>query len=103
MRKNILSESEFYIAFKRALYNLTDYDVKPNMVISPNTYLHEDLNLDSLDIVGITYELEHKYNININFDRVSDFQTVNDVYKSVITALTNKNREIAVSQQTQKR
>ncbi|MBR6010457.1 MAG: hypothetical protein IKP35_03520 [Alphaproteobacteria bacterium] len=81
MRKNILSESEFYIAFKRALYNLTDYDVKPNMVISPKTYLHEDLNLDSLDIVGITYELEQKYNVAILDENYSKLQTVNDFYK----------------------
>ena len=81
MKRNNLSKPEFCIAFRRALYNLTDYDMKSNMVVSPKTYLREDLNLDSLDIVGITCELEHKYNVVILDENYSKLQTVNDFYK----------------------
>ena len=87
---------------KRALRKLPNYN-EDKMIIKPDTKIRENLNLDSLDIVQTLLTLEHKYNITINFNNVSDFQTVNDVYKSVITALTNKNREIAVLQNTQKR
>ena len=87
---------------KRALRKLPDYNAD-KMTITTDSKIREDLNLDSLDIVQTLIILENKYNINIDFDKVSDFQTVNDLYKSLITSLTAKNREIAVLQNTQKR
>ena len=103
MRNYTTSEKIFCEkVLKRALRKLPDYSAD-KMTITTDSKIREDLNLDSLDIVQTLIALENKYNININFNSVSNFQTVNDLYKSVITALTNKNREIAVSQQTQKR
>ena len=82
--------------FKRALRKLPDYNVD-KMTITIDSKIHEDLNLNSLDIVQTVMELEHKYDISIDFNRASDFQTVNDVYKSVIDALTIKNKEVKTS------
>lgn len=46
--------------------------------IQPDTHLH-DLNLDSLDLAELFFLLEDQIKKQINLDKTSNLQTVNDV------------------------
>ena len=48
--------------------------VKPGIKYNPTLNLREDLNLDSLDIIGFLFEVEREFNIKISDEDI-------DVYK----------------------
>lgn len=92
MQKNSFSEKEFNEIFKRALYQISAYNIGQKLDIKPNTYLREDLRLDSLDIMRIIIELETKYNIRTPDDKHDKIDTVGDMYKMFSNSLIARNQ-----------
>ena len=94
MKTYTTSEKIFYEkVLIRTLCKLPDYNPY-KQTITPGSMLRKDLNLDSLDIVDTLCRLGDRYGITLDYGNFDKFQTVSDIYKSVITALTNKNREV---------
>lgn len=48
----------------------------PNLLISKNTRVFEDLNLDSLEFAKLLILLEKKTNSNINLSKIKNFQNL---------------------------
>ena len=49
-----------------------------------DTNLADDLGLDSLDIVGITMELEERLDISLEDEEVANVETVSDIVELVV-------------------
>ena len=47
--------------------------------LNNNTHLKNDLGADELDLVEITIELEHQYNIILSDQDMNGFNTINDI------------------------
>lgn len=47
--------------------------------VTPDTHLHEDLALDSLDVVEVTMSLEETFDIELPQDVVRQFSVVGDI------------------------
>ena len=52
--------------------------IKPENV-SRDSMLQEDLGMDSLDVIDMTYELEKRFNVSFEDEKVERFGTVGDV------------------------
>ena len=101
MQKNYFSETDFIKIFNRILSKLQDYDVEKNMVVTTKTFLHEDLRLDSLDIMAIIIEFESKYKIMTPDSMHDEIKTVGDMYKMFTYALTNQNKQNVIQKNIQ--
>ena len=58
--------------------------------LKPEAKLAEDLGADSLDVIDVTMEIEHQFNISISdyqMHQMTDGGTVQDVYDMVAEAL----------------
>ncbi|WP_406695531.1 acyl carrier protein [Singulisphaera sp. Ch08] len=53
------------------------------LTIEPNTRLVEDLDLDSIDIVGVTMRLEDRFHIEIDMEDIKHFRSVSDLIDQV--------------------
>jgi acyl carrier protein len=51
--------------------------------ISPELNLHNDLELDSLDVVELTLEVEREFDIRISDKEMEEWKTVKDVLDSI--------------------
>lgn len=51
--------------------------------IDVNTRLVEDLNLDSIDIVGVTMRLEDRFHVQIDVEDIKLFRSVGDLIDQV--------------------
>ena len=55
--------------------------------INEKTNIKNELNLDSLDMLEIIFELENEYKINIDDEIFSELKTIEDVVNYVIDLL----------------
>lgn len=91
MKDYILSENNFNKTLERALYRISAYNIGQKLVIKPESYLREDLRLDSLDIMRVIVELEAKYSIRTSDERHEKIATVRDLYNLFKDTLNAKN------------
>ena len=54
-----------------------------SLTIDANTRLVEDLDLDSIDIVGVTMRLEDRFHIEIDVEDIKHFRSVSDLIDQV--------------------
>ena len=69
--------------FKRTL------KVAPEKLL-PETSLKDDLNLDSLDMIEVVYEIEDEFDVQIPEDRIQEITTFDDVVEGLAAALEAK-------------
>ena len=60
----------------------------PRRSIKENTSIQEDLGADSLDVINIVMEIENKFNIEIDEDALTEFNTVGDIVKRISTVIS---------------
>ena len=58
--------------------------------VSPETNLKEDLNLDSLDMIEVVYEVEDHFDVQIPEESIKDIQTFQQVIDGLSAALSAK-------------
>jgi len=58
--------------------------------IKPETNLKDDLNLDSLDMIEVVYEVEDHFDVQIPEDSIKDIQTFQQVIDGLSKALAAK-------------
>ena len=58
--------------------------------IQPETVLKDDLNLDSLDMIEVVYEVEDHFDVQIPEESIKDIQTFQQVVDGLIKALDAK-------------
>lgn len=57
------------------------------LTIHEHSRLVEDLNLDSIDIVGVTMRLEDRFHIQIDVEDIKQFRSVSDLLDQVSVLL----------------
>lgn len=55
----------------------------PGLTLTPNSRLQEDLGLDSIDLVELAINLEHRFHIEITDAEMEQLRTVHDVLQCV--------------------
>ncbi|MCD4676481.1 MAG: acyl carrier protein [Desulfobacula sp.] len=60
----------------------------PRRSIKEDTSIQEDLGADSLDVINIVMEIENKFNIEIDEDALTEFNTVGDIVKRLSTVIS---------------
>ncbi|WP_300464386.1 acyl carrier protein [Desulfobacula sp.] len=63
-----------------------ELDVSPRS-IKDHTSIQEDLGADSLDVINIVMSIENKFNIEIDEDTLTEFNTVGDIVKRLSTVI----------------
>ena len=63
-----------------------ELDVSPRS-IKDNTSIQEDLGADSLDVINIVMTIENKFNIEINEDTLTEFNTVGNIVGALAIAI----------------
>ena len=58
--------------------------------LEPNTVLKDDLNLDSLDMIEVVYEIEDEFDVQIPEDRIQEIATFDQVVEGLAAALEAK-------------
>ena len=58
--------------------------------IEGGTSLKDDLELDSLDMIEVVYELEDKFDVQIPEDRIAEIRTFDEVVDGLHAALSAK-------------
>ena len=58
--------------------------------LEPQTVLKDDLNLDSLDMIEVVYELEERFDVQIPEERIKEIKTFDDVITGLHTTLEAK-------------
>ncbi|MHC4954907.1 MAG: acyl carrier protein [Planctomycetota bacterium] len=58
--------------------------------IQPETVLKDDLNLDSLDMIEVVYEVEDHFDVQIPEESIKDIQTFQQVVDGLSAALAAK-------------
>jgi acyl carrier protein len=53
--------------------------------IKDDTSIQEDLGADSLDVINIVMTIENKFNIEIDADTLTEFNTVGDIVNKLST------------------
>ena len=79
-----MKRDEIFKFIENYLFNYTDNDIENITVLSNLKY---DLNLDSLDMLEIIFELENEYKIDIDAEIFSELKTIEDVVDYVIDLL----------------
>lgn len=59
----------------------------PKRSIKGEASIQEDLGADSLDVINIVMAIESKFNIEIDEDALSEFNTVDDIVKKLSTVI----------------
>lgn len=62
---------------------LSEFTLEPAEKITENSRLVGDLDLTSLDVIGIISRIEDEFEIEVDEAQISDFQTVKDVTEYV--------------------
>ncbi len=52
--------------------------------------LHEDLGMDSIEIISVVAEMEDKFGVRIDDDKMIDFNMVGDYVEEIFTQCNNK-------------
>lgn len=60
----------------------------PTLTFTPRTRLQEDIGLDSIDLVELAINLEHRFHIEIPDPELETLRTVQDVLDCVDSHLT---------------
>jgi len=58
--------------------------------IAPETNLKDDLNLDSLDMIEVVYEVEDHFDVQIPEESIKDIQTFQQVVDGLSAAIAKK-------------
>ena len=58
--------------------------------ITLESAVHEDLGMDSLEVISVIYEIEEKFDIRIDDVQIAEFNTVGDIVEVVMRYLENK-------------
>lgn len=58
--------------------------------IEADTVLKDDLDLDSLDMIEVVYELEDKFDVQIPEERINEIRTFDEVVEGLHAAITAK-------------
>jgi acyl carrier protein len=58
--------------------------------IQPGTNLKDDLNLDSLDMIEVVYEVEDHFDVQIPEESIKDIQTFQQVIDGLSAAIAAK-------------
>jgi len=58
--------------------------------IENDTVLKDDLQLDSLDMIEVVYELEDRFDVQIPEDRIQQIRTFSEVVDGLLAAITAK-------------
>ena len=61
--------------------------------IRPETALKDDLNLDSLDMIEVVYEVEDHFDVQIPEESIKEIQTFQQVVDGLSAALEAKGKE----------
>ena len=52
--------------------------------------LHEDLGMDSIEIISVVAQMEEKFNVRIDDDMMIDFNMVGDYVEEIFTQCSNQ-------------
>ena len=69
----------------------------PTKAITDKASFQKDLGLDSLDFAEMVMEFEMRFHLDIPFTEAEDIHTVKEAVRYLYNALTQKNKNIAVS------
>ena len=58
--------------------------------LKPETVLKDDLNLDSLDMIEVVYEVEDHFDVQIPEDSIKEIRTFQQVVDGLHKAMTSK-------------
>ena len=58
--------------------------------LTPEASLKDDLNLDSLDMIEVVYEVEERLNVQIPEDRIKEITTFGQVIDGLYAAIDAK-------------
>lgn len=58
--------------------------------LQPDTVLKDDLQLDSLDMIEVVYEIEDRFDVQIPEDRVQEIRTFAEVVEGLQAAIEAK-------------
>lgn len=58
--------------------------------IKDDTVLKDDLQLDSLDMIEVVYELEDQFDVQIPEDRIQKIRTFSEVVDGLLAAISAK-------------
>ncbi|MHC4938376.1 MAG: acyl carrier protein [Planctomycetota bacterium] len=58
--------------------------------LQPDTVLKDDLNLDSLDMIEVVYEVEDHFDVQIPEDSIKEIRTFQQVVDGLHEAMTSK-------------
>ncbi|WP_426489900.1 phosphopantetheine-binding protein [Hymenobacter sp. 102] len=61
----------------------------PSLLLTPTSRLQEDIGLDSIDLVELAINLEHRFHIEIKDAEMERMRTVQDVLNCVDHHLSN--------------
>lgn len=60
--------------------------------LKPETALRDELNLDSLDMIEVVYEIEERFDVQIPEERVREIMTLDQIVDGLAEALEAKGR-----------
>ena len=60
----------------------------PTRSIKDDTSIQDDLGADSLDVINIVMTIENNFNIEIDEDILTDFNTIGDIVKRLSTVIS---------------
>ena len=58
--------------------------------LQPGTTLKDDLNLDSLDMIEVVYEVEDRFDVQIPEDKIQEITTFEQIIEGLQAALEAK-------------
>ncbi|WP_422928677.1 acyl carrier protein [Singulisphaera sp. PoT] len=65
----------------------TEVERTKNLVITADSRLVEDLDLDSIDIVSVTIRLEDRFHVSIDVQKVKELRYVSDLMDQMTNLL----------------
>lgn len=87
-----IAKKNFNKIFKRALYKVPYFEMPANVVITQNTLLREDLNMDSLEIMEVVIALEAEHKMDLYCAQPNAIETVGDVYELFASGIERQER-----------
>lgn len=66
---------------KEIIAKITEIEINE---INENISLHDDLDIDSLDIEEIIIEIEDKYNVIFEDEKIEEFDTIDDIVNNML-------------------
>ncbi|MBO6794005.1 MAG: hypothetical protein JJ895_08845 [Balneolaceae bacterium] len=82
--------SEIIEKLKAIIEPYLDEDEVNIDTLTPESHLIQDLGLDSFYVIDVVIDIENEFDINIENDQISQFETVEQVVKVIQAKLDEK-------------